>query len=58
MNFIRYNPDTGTILSIGFMDISHIQISIDAGEPILFLDKEINDSDWHVNLATKQIEPK
>jgi hypothetical protein len=39
------------------MDINHIQSNIDAGEPMLYLDKDINDTDWRVNLQTKQIEP-
>lgn len=58
MNFIRYNPETGAILSIGFMDPIHIQSDIDAGNHILFINEEINDQDWVVNLETKQIEKK
>jgi hypothetical protein len=58
MNFIRYNPDTGNITGIGYMDPEHVQREIDKGEPTLFIDHEFDRLQFKVNLTTKQIEPK
>lgn len=37
MNFVRYDPDTGGITSVGYMSVEHIQAEIDAGKPTLLL---------------------
>lgn len=58
MNFVRYDPETGALTCVGYMDIGHIQAEIDAGEPtILLLNPLYFDiSTKRVNLKTKLLE--
>lgn len=37
MNFVRYDPDTGALTCVGYMDVAHIEEEIANGEPTLRL---------------------
>lgn len=58
MNFVRYNPENGTLTCVGYMDVEHIQAEIDAGEPTLLLSEPIyfDMSTKRVNLTTMTLE--
>lgn len=58
MNFVRYNPETGELTCIGYMDVEHIQAEIDAGEPTLLLSEPSYFSldQKRVNLKTMALE--
>lgn len=58
MNFIRYNPNTGDIVNVGWMASEFVEAEIYHGEPTLLFDGYIEQDKWRVNLDTKQLEPK
>lgn len=58
MNFIRYNPETGDILSIGWMCQQFVDQEILEGNPTITFDGYIEHGKWRVNLETKELEPK
>ena len=55
MNFVRYNPDTGAILEIGYMHPSLVQQEIDEGKPTVFFDGYITRETFCVDLDTKEL---
>ena len=57
MNFVRYDPQTGVITSMGWGRAESVQEEIDQGLPTLAVDQVIEWGKWQVNLETKQIEP-
>lgn len=56
MNFIRYNPETGDILSIGWMSQEFIDQEISEGKSTIAFDGYIEHGKWKVNLTTKELE--
>jgi len=57
MNFVRYDPSTGEILSIGWSSPESVQAEIDAGLPTLSFSEPIQWGQYRINLSTKQLEP-
>jgi hypothetical protein len=58
MNFLRFDPATGQILEIGYMEQVFIQQEIDDGKSTMFFQGYITRDGWQINLETKQIEEK
>ena len=58
MNFVRFDPETGMLTCMGYMDVVHIQAEIDAGKPTLLLKEPAYFSlgDKRVNLETLTLE--
>jgi len=55
--FVRYDPETGNILSQGFMEERHIESLIESGQSILIVDAPLeNMSSFKINLETGKIE--
>lgn len=55
--FVRYDPETGNILSQGFMEERHIESLIQSGQSILIVDAPLeNMSSLKINLETGKIE--
>jgi hypothetical protein len=57
MNFLRFEPTTGKILEIGYMEDVFIQKEIDDGKSTMFFQGYITLTGHCVNLETKEIEP-
>lgn len=57
MNFVRYDPVTGVITSMGWAQEEAVQAEIDAGGSIIAVDQVIEWGKWQVNVETKQLEP-
>lgn len=56
MNFLRFDPVTGQILEIGYMEEKYIQQEIDEGKSTMFQQGYITRDGWCVNLETKELE--
>lgn len=56
-HFIRFNPETGTIISQGSMQEKHIQSLIESGESMIIIDSPLDNlSSYRINLQTGKIE--
>ena len=56
MNFIRFDPQTGTILQMGWMAAEFVEKEISDGLPIIPAPDYVDWSKSRVNLQTRQIE--
>lgn len=56
MNFVRFDPETGKILQIGWMEAEFVEKEISDGFPIIPAPDYVDWSTTRVNLQTRQLE--
>lgn len=56
MNFLRFDPQTGAILQIGWMEAEFVEKEIADGLPTIAAPDYVDWSKTRVNLQTRQLE--
>lgn len=56
MNFIRFDPLTGEIQQMGWMEAQYVEQEIAEGKPTITSEELLEWDKWRVNPTTKELE--